>query len=207
MMKEHQTEQVKNAELASAKAMAELDALKNQLDPHFMFNSLNSLAYLIDTDPAKAKLFTENLAEVYRYILAQKDYNLVTLEDEFAFLGKYAALLRLRFGKAIEINKNFNSTTIHDFMLPPVSAFIALENAVKHNEVSEQFPLTFDLTVTNGFLIIRNRIREKRSIQHSSGIGLKNLNDRFRILTGKEIRAGKEESDFVIHLPLMPIAG
>ncbi len=205
MVKEHQTEQLKNAELSSAKAMAELDALKNQLDPHFMFNSLNSLSYLIDTDPVKAKLFTENLAEVYRYILAQKDYNLVTLEDEFAFLGKYAALLRLRFGKAIDIRKQFNGTTTQEFLLPPVSAFVALENAVKHNEVSEQFPLCFDLSVVNNYLIIRNRVREKRSIQHSSGIGLKNLNERFRILTGKEIKAGKEEEDFVIRLPLTPM--
>jgi sensor histidine kinase YesM len=205
MVKEQQTEQLKNAELTSAKAVAELDALKNQLDPHFMFNSLNSLSYLIETDPSKARLFTENLAEVYRYILAQKDYNLVTLEDEFAFVAKYAALLRLRFGRAIDIRKHFNGTTTQEFLLPPVSAFVALENAVKHNEVSEQFPLTFDLMVTDNCLVIRNKIREKRSIQHSSGIGLKNLNERFRILTGRGISAGKEDSDFVIRLPLTPL--
>lgn len=204
-VKEHQSEQLKNAELSRAKAVAELDALKNQVDPHFMFNSLNSLAFLIDTDPAKAKLFTENLADVYRYILAQKDYNLVTLEDEFSFVGKYAELLQLRFGKAIEIRKHFNGTTGQEYLLPPVSAFVALENAVKHNEVSEQYPLLFDLSLQDSCLVIRNRIREKRSIQHSSGIGLKNLSERFRILTGKEVKAGKEKDDFVIHLPLTPI--
>jgi sensor histidine kinase YesM len=205
IVKEHQGEQLKNAQLSQAKAVAELDALKNQLDPHFMFNSLNSLSYLIETDPEKAKLFTENLAGVYRYILAQKDYNLVTLDDEFSFVGKYAALLRLRFGAAIEIRKDFNGTTGQEFLLPPVSAFVALENAVKHNEVSEKFPLHLELSLHGACLVIKNRIRQKRSIRASTGIGLKNLNERFRILTGQPIRTSREDGYFIIYLPLMPI--
>ncbi|MEJ0055332.1 MAG: histidine kinase [Bacteroidota bacterium] len=171
MMKEQQGEQIKNAELSSAKATAELEALKNQLDPHFMFNSLNSLSYLISIDPEKAKLFTENLAEVYRYILAQKDHHLVLLEDEFIFLNTYAELLRLRFGKAIEIQNEVTFTDEKQFLIPPVSAFVALENAVKHNEVSESYPLLLHIHLENDTLVISNKIREKKSIQHSSGSG------------------------------------
>jgi sensor histidine kinase YesM len=204
-VKEHQGEQLRNAELSSARAVAELDALKNQLDPHFMFNSLNSLSYLISIDPARAKLFTEHLAEIYRYILAQKDYNLVPLEDEFAFVNKYTELLQLRFGNAFHIRKDFNGTTEKEFLVPPVSAFVALENAVKHNEVSEIHPLILEMSLSRGQLVIKNAIREKRSIQHSSGIGLKNLNERFRILTGKEITSTKENGSFIISLPLVPL--
>ena len=204
-VKEHQGEQFKNAELSRAKAVAELDALKNQLDPHFMFNSLNSLSYLISIDPSKAKRFTEDLAEVYRYILAQKDHNLVLLEDEFIFVNKYAELLELRFGNALEIKKEFNGTLEKEFLVPPVSAFVAFENAVKHNELSEAYPLTLHMTLENGQLVIKNKIREKRSIQHSSGIGLKNLNERFKILTGKEVITIKEKGSFIIRLPLVPL--
>src|SRR5687768_4382358 len=100
MVKEQQSEQLKNADLSRAKAEAELAALKNQIDPHFMFNSLNSLSYLISTDQSKAAAFTENLAEVYRYILSQKDRTLVLLEDELDFTDQYTALLDLRFGNA-----------------------------------------------------------------------------------------------------------
>ncbi|MBL0740086.1 sensor histidine kinase [Chryseolinea lacunae] len=203
MVKEQQGEQVRNAQLSKAKAEAELEALKNQIDPHFMFNSLNSLAYLIDTHPATAKLFTENLADVYRYILSQKDRSLVQLEDEFAFLEKYAELLRLRFGKALELQKHFNGTTEKDFLLPPISAFVAFENAVKHNEISERTPLCIAFRVEHDVLFIQNSLQPKRTLQHSSHIGLKNLNERFRIIVGKEITVTKSGDSFVVGLPLL----
>jgi len=205
MVKEQQSEQVKNAELSRAKAEAELEALKNQIDPHFMFNSLNSLSYLISTDPGKAKLFTENLAEVYRYILAHKEQTLVLLEDEFQFMDQYAELLRLRFGAALHIRKNFNGSTLKSFLIPPISAFVALENAVKHNEISERTPLEVFISVENESLLIGNVLQQKRSIQHSSKIGLKNLDERFKIIAGKGIHAVQVDNQFVVTLPLIPL--
>jgi sensor histidine kinase YesM len=205
MMKEQQGEQVKNAELSRAKAEAELSALKNQIDPHFMFNSLNTLSYLITNDVDKAFKFTENLAEVYRYILMQKDQTLVLLEDELSFTLKYTDLLHLRFGDALQIRKNFNGSTEKDFLIPPTSVFVAFENAVKHNELSEGKPLQIDVDVRQGNLFIMNTIQERRMLQHSSKIGLKNLNDRFKMITGKEITAGREENKFIISFPLVPV--
>jgi sensor histidine kinase YesM len=205
MMKEQQGEQVKNAELSRAKAEAELSALKNQIDPHFMFNSLNTLSYLITNDADKAFKFTENLADVYRYILTQKDQTLVLLEDELSFTIKYTDLLHLRFGDALQIKKHFNGSTEKDFLIPPTSVFVAFENAVKHNELSEGKPLQIDVDVRQGNLFIINTIQERRTLQHSSKIGLKNLNDRFKIITGKEITAGREENKFVISFPLIPV--
>jgi sensor histidine kinase YesM len=205
MMKEQENEQVKNAELSRAKAEAELNALKNQIDPHFMFNSLNTLSYLITSDVGKASMFTENLAEVYRYILSQKDQSLVILEDELNFTKKYTDLLHLRFGDALHIKKSFNGTTEKSFLIPPTSVFVAFENAVKHNELSEQMPLRIEMEVRDENLFITNSIQLRKSIQHSSKIGLKNLEDRFRIVTGKHISAEQKKNNFVISLPLIPI--
>lgn len=206
MMKEQQNEQVKNAELSRAKAEAELNALKNQIDPHFIFNSLNTLSYLITSDVHKASMFTENLAEVYRYILSQKEQSLVTLEDELSFTQKYSDLLYLRFGNALRIKKNFNGSTEKNFLIPPTSVFIAFENAVKHNELTEKIPLQIEMDVRDGNLSISNTIQPKKTLQRSSRIGLKNLEDRFKIVTGMGIMAGQQKNKFVITFPLIPIS-
>src|SRR5688572_13982671 len=205
MVKEQQGEQLKNAQLSKAKAEAELEALRSQIDPHFMFNSLNSLSYLISTDTSKARLFTENLADVYRYILAQKDQSLVLLEDEFIFMDKYMQLVMLRFGKAFQIKRCFNGNTEKEFLIPPISAFVALENAVKHNEISEQKPFQLELSIDENSLVILNNLQPKRSIQHSSHISLRNLDERFKIITGKGIDVKKENNCFRVVMPLTPI--
>jgi sensor histidine kinase YesM len=205
MVKEQQNEQLKNAELLRSKAEAELAALKNQIDPHFMFNSLNSLSYLISSDAKKALQFTENLADVYRYILSQKDATLVLLGDELEFTHKYAELLHLRFGEAICFKKHFNGAADSIYLIPPTSVFIALENAVKHNEVSAENPLQVDIMLEDSRLVISNRIHLKKSLQHSSGIGLSNLNERFKIVTGHEIFSGTTGNLFHVKLPLIPL--
>ncbi|MEX2231004.1 MAG: histidine kinase [Cyclobacteriaceae bacterium] len=208
MVKEQQGEQLKNADLSRAKAEAELAALKNQVDPHFMFNSLNSLSYLISTDREKAAAFTGNLAEVYRYILSQKDRTLVLLEDELAFTNQYTALLHLRFGNALHFKRHFNGDLDKQFLIPPTSVFVALENAVKHNEISEKYPLQIDIDLKDKKLIISNKMRTKRNLQHSSGIGLKNLDERFKITTGEGITSGPVEGNiFQVTLPLTALTG
>ncbi len=205
MVKEQQNEFLKNARLEQAKAEAELAALKNQVDPHFMFNSLNTLAHLVKSDPVKALTFTEDLAEVYRYILSQKDQTLVLLEDELEFTRKYTDLLHLRFGNALIIKKEFNGTVGNKFLIPPTSVFIAFENAVKHNEISEKQPMFVYMDVQEGILHITNSIREKKQKAHSSRIGLKNLDERFRLVTGKGIHTLRKEESFIVQLPLTPI--
>ena len=206
MVKEQQGEQLKNADLSRARAEAELAALKNQIDPHFMFNSLNSLSYLISTDKAKAAVFTENLAEVYRYILSQKDRTLVLLEDELIFTHQYADLLHLRFGHALNFKRHFNGNLDRQFLIPPTSVFVALENAVKHNEISEKYPLQVDIDLKDKTLVISNAIRVKKNLAHASGIGLRNLDERFRITTGRGITSGMTHGNFFqVILPLIPL--
>lgn len=205
MVKEQQNEQIRNSELQRAKAEAELAALKNQIDPHFMFNSLNTLTHLIKVDSGKAFEFTENLAEVYRYILSQKDQTLVLLDDELDFTHKYTDLLHLRFGNALIIKKQFNGAAGKEFLIPPTSVFVAFENAVKHNEISEKLPMQIDVDVQGDWLVITNSIRERKTRAHSSRIGLKNLEERFKLVTGKAITAKREKTKFIVQLPLIPI--
>jgi LytS/YehU family sensor histidine kinase len=205
MVKEQQNEQIKNAELQRAKAEAELAALKNQIDPHFMFNSLNTLTYLIKSNPEIAFKFTEDLAEVYRYILSQKDQTLVLLDDELEFTHKYTDLLHLRFGNSLIIKKRFNGSAGKNFLIPPTSVFVAFENAVKHNEISEKNPMHIDVDVVENQLIITNSTRERKTRTHSSKIGLKNLDERFRLLTGKGIISEVSEDKFKVQFPLIPI--
>lgn len=203
MLKEQENEQLANARLLAAKVQAELVALRNQIDPHFMFNSLNSLSYLIVADQQKALRFTENLADIYRYILLQKDQSLVLLEDELTFAGKYIDLLSLRFGQALVVTRNFDPAREKEFLVPPISAFIAIENVIKHNEISGEEPLSVNLLLYDEFLAINNKVRHKRSIVHSAGIGLKNLDERFRIITGRGISTESRNGTFEVRLPLV----
>lgn len=205
MVKEQQNEQLRSSELERAKAEAELAALKNQVDPHFMFNSLNTLTHLIKVDSARALEFTENLAEVYRYILSQKDQTLVLLDDELDFTHKYTDLLHLRFGDALVIRKKFEDALGRQYLIPPTSVFVAFENAVKHNEISERHPMQIDVELIDGKLHIVNSVRERKKQDHSSGIGLKNLDDRFKLVTGTGITAGRENGSFIVQFPLTPV--
>lgn len=203
MVKEQENEQLVNARLQAAKVQAELTALRNQIDPHFIFNTLNSLTHLITTDSGKALRFTENLAAIYRYILAQKDRHLVPLEDEMEFIGRYLDLVALRFGRALAVDRHYDKGQEENRLIPPISAFVAVENIIKHNELSVDDPLVVSLSIEEDELTVKNRIHPKKSILHSQGIGLKNLDERFRIITGKSISSEHRDGAFVVRLPLV----
>jgi LytS/YehU family sensor histidine kinase len=128
------------------------------------------------------------------------------LDDEVAIMEKYVTLLRLRFGEALKMNLHLNGHSPQDFLIPPISAFVALENAIKHNEIAEQTPLEININIVGSMLSIRNKVQPKRSLQHSSHIGLANLEERFRIITGKGIQVTRENGCFQVDLPLTRIA-
>lgn len=206
LIKQRQEDMLKGEQLERARAQAELEVLKNQIDPHFMFNSLNSLSYLIDQNQAKARRFTESLAEVYRYILSNKDQELVILQDELAFLQKYTDLLKLRFGEALQVKIQLTEEERNQFLIPPISVFIALENVVKHNELSKSAPLEVDIAMQEAGLTIRNKIVMKKTLYHSTKIGLNNLKERFRITVGKEVSVSDGGAYFELILPLLKLS-
>lgn len=205
LIKQRESDLVKGEQLERAKVQAELEALKNQIDPHFMFNSLNSLSYLIEHHPGNAKLFSESLAEVYRYILSSKDQKLVLLEDELIFLREYISLLKLRFDKALQVMFEIREEAKTKFLIPPISIFIALENVVKHNEISKRRPLRVEIKQVDNSLWMVNDIRHKKNKPSSTKIGLNNLDERFKIIVGEGIDKVVDDEKFRLGLPMLEL--
>lgn len=206
LVKEAESEMVRRAELDRARIQAELDALKNQIDPHFMFNSLNTLSHLIEKHPEKAIQFNDHLADVYRYILSNKSRDLVLLSEEIAFLQDYYALIKIRFDQAVSFAINIHPSKYDQYLVPPISLQIPAENAIKHNEFSNEQPLEVTLTYRDDdTLLFSNPVSLKKQIRPSSGIGLENLNNRYNLITGKRIDARVVDKAFNVILPLVHI--
>lgn len=199
-------DKIKKEQLERAKAEAELQALKNQVDPHFVFNSLNTLSHLIETNPAKAQRFNDNLADVYRYMLSNKSRDLVLLKEEVAFLRDYFSLLQIRFEHAVQLHMRIPQTHLNNSLLPPICLQVLAENAIKHNDFSDTHPLMVTIESTDDVLIISNEIRKKAIKKPSSKIGLENLDERYKLLTGKAIEVKEEDGYFRVVLPLMWLA-
>ena len=205
LVKQAESDQLKKAQLERARVEAELQALKNQIDPHFIFNSLNTLSHLIEDKPAKARLFNDNLAEVYRYILQNKSRDLVLLREEMDFLEHYFLLLKIRFEHAVQLVAERDNTMFEQFLLPPISLQVLIENAIKHNEFSDEAPLVVNVSVKEEMLIISNEVRPKALRKPSSRIGLQNLDERYKLIVKKAIDITREGNLFVVQLPLLKI--
>jgi sensor histidine kinase YesM len=206
LVREAESEKLKKEQLERARAEAELEALKNQIDPHFIFNSLNTLSYLIEKDAVKAKRFNDNLADVYRYILQNKARELVLLHEEMVFLNDYFSLLKIRFEQAVQLQIGINQAMYDQYLIPPISLQILVENAIKHNEFTDAVPLVITIEMQNDELIIHNQVRKKILRKASSRIGLQNLGERYRLTTSKEISVTESAGDFTVALPILKIA-
>jgi sensor histidine kinase YesM len=205
LVQEAENEKLKKEQLERARAEAELEALKNQIDPHFIFNSLNTLSHLIEKDPSKARQFNDNLADVYRYILQNKARELVLLHEEMLFLTDYFSLLKIRFEQAVQLQNHVDPALYDQYLIPPISLQLLVENAIKHNEFSDAVPLVIDIDMQNDELIIHNQVRKKILRKASSRIGLHNLGERYKLTTSKEIRVTGSASDFTVSLPVLKI--
>lgn len=198
-------DKLQQEQLERAKAEAELEALKNQIDPHFIFNSLNTLSHLIEEKPEKAKQFNDHMADVYRYILQNKAKDLVLLRDEMEFMQDYFLLLKIRFEEALQLKIKVEEEVWDSHLIPPISLQVLLENAVKHNEFSEKLPMQVEIAFADDKLQVTNRIKEKQLRKPSSRIGLQNLEERYRLSTGKSITIEKDEIAFTVCLPILKI--
>lgn len=203
LIRSWESDKTRSESLERAKAQAELEALKNQIDPHFMFNSLNTLSHLIETEPAKARLFADDLAEVYRYILRNKERDLVLWNEEITFAEQYFSLLRIRFGEGVRLQVERGAAERDDLLLPPISLQVLLENAIKHNDFSPKRPLTVSVELLGSSAVVSNGVRRKRTPVPSSGIGLANLNERYRLITRKDITVEQDGERFRVTLPLL----
>jgi hypothetical protein len=204
LVKESESEMLKNEQLERAKAEAELQALKNQVDPHFMFNSLNTLSYLIDESPLKAKEFNEHLADVYRYILQNNTRDLVMVQEEVLFLQDYFSLQKIRYGDAVVL-KIVLPPEIMECIMPPISLQILAENAFKHNEFNIHNPLEITVYFEKGKIFVHNRLTKKTNSKTSSKLGLLNLQERYKLTTSLNIEVVEGKDSFIVSLPVLKI--
>ncbi|WP_318309044.1 2TM domain-containing protein [Flagellimonas crocea] len=200
--KYYKEKQVKEQKIIAGSASARFDALKNQLDPHFLFNSLNVLTSLIEEDPHQAQNFTTSLSKVYRYVLEQKNKDLVTVDEELKFARTYVRLLKMRFEDSIIFDIPDNSSQ-PEAKIVPLSLQLLLENAVKHNVVTSSRPLHIKVFEERGMLVVSNNLQEKQVVKKSSGVGLQNIKQRYQILTDREMVIKKSEKDFSVFLPML----
>ncbi len=197
-----QENKVKEQKIIAGTASAKFDALKNQLDPHFLFNSLNVLTSLIEEDSVQAQKFTTSLSKVYRYVLEQKNKDLVTVDEELEFARTYVRLLKMRFEDSIIFHIPDHSNN-PEAKIVPLSLQLLLENAVKHNVVTSKRPLQIKVFERNGMLCVSNNLQEKQVVKKSSGVGLHNIQQRYQILTDKKVIINKTASEFSVQLPML----
>ncbi|MGX1929284.1 2TM domain-containing protein [Flagellimonas sp. 2504JD4-2] len=197
-----QKKEVKKQKIIAGTASARFDALKNQLDPHFLFNSLNVLTSLIEEDQDQAQKFTTSLSKVYRYVLEQKNKDLVTVDEELNFARTYVRLLKMRFEDSI-VFEIPEKSSMPDAKIVPLSLQLLLENAVKHNVVTSSKPLHLKVVEEDGMLVVRNNLQEKQVVKKSSGVGLQNIKQRYGILTDREVGISKTNTEFSVGLPML----
>ena len=184
-----------------AAAEAQIEALKAQLDPHFMFNSLNTLTELVEINSAQSLEFLKDFGQVYRYVLQTREHESVTLQEELDFADSYLFLLKTRFGEALQVEKNVTESDLNKH-LPPMTLQLLLENAVKHNVLTASKPLRVRLSSDGQWLSVQNNLQPKSSKPYSSGIGLKNITERVLRLTQREPVIENGDGVYTVKIPL-----
>jgi LytS/YehU family sensor histidine kinase len=184
--------------------ISQLEALRSQVNPHFLFNSLNTLASLIPEDPKRAVGFVQELSKVYRNVLEQKEQQVITLEEELNHLQSYLFLAGQRFGESLQITIEVAPENRRLFIVP-LSLQILAENAIKHNIVSRNKPLIIEIHASPGHISVRNNLQSKSGKLEGTGTGLQNIRERFRLTFGKDIDVSQTDTSFMVTLPLVLI--
>lgn len=178
------------------------DRLKNQVNPHFLFNSLNTLASLVYKDQEKASSFIRQMARVYRYVLENRDKEIVTLAEELNFLDGFISLVKIRFEEAFFFENKVEESFL-DRCIPPMTLQLLIENALKHNIVSPSKPLTLKLFIQDDYLIAQNNLQLKLTPEISTKTGLENIRNRYGFLTRKPVRVQNLTQIFQVEVPLL----
>jgi len=181
---------------------AQLQNLKNQINPHFLFNNLSVLSSLVYKDQDKAVDFINQLSKVYRYILDNRNSELVTLQNELIFIESYIYLLQIRFDKNIQFKIEIEHQS-NQMMIPPLALQILVENAIKHNEISSELPLHIHIYTQEKFLYIVNDLQLRSNKEPSSHTGLQNIKDRYKHFTNEEVQVSDVNHQFKVIIPLL----
>ena len=191
-----------NAMMQKAYTQTQFANLQNQLNPHFLFNSIASLSSLIYENQDLAAKFLEHLAKVYRYVLEHKEQNLVSLQTELDFIKNYLFLLQTRFDKALQISFRVNAEALGK-QIVPVTLQILLENATKHNVMTEAKPLLLSIFSTEQYLVIENNLQKKNIVETSNKLGLSHLKNLYAFLSPLPFLVEENETSFLVKIPLL----
>jgi two-component system, LytTR family, sensor kinase len=202
-IREYKSKQLEAEELKRISTQAQLQSIKNQVNPHFLFNNLNVLSGMVIKDNPDANKFIEEFAKVYRYILNSQDKELIPLQTELDYIKPYIFLLQKRFPESISIDLSIPDK-YYSYYIVPAALQMLIENAIKHNIVSKARPLQINLSA-NGreVLTVKNNLQPKQLPENSSQIGLKNISQRYELITGKNIEVKKDENSFSVVIPLI----
>jgi two-component system LytT family sensor kinase len=196
-------------QLARQQVESQLEGLRNQVNPHFLFNSLNTLTWLIADDADKAIRFVRQLSKVYRYVLESRDSRIIVLSEELDFMKSYVFLLKERFGPNLRVNME-GLESFSQLAIVPLSLQMLFENAIKHNVISAHKPLTIEVfgqinPSGDPMLVMRNNLQQKKQVMESTGVGLENIRERYRILAGREVEVIVSPQYFTVALPLLTL--
>jgi two-component system, LytTR family, sensor kinase len=188
--------------LKSESLKAQLDALKTQVNPHFLFNNLNTLTAIIPDTPDQAIEFVQQMSKVYRHILEVQDEKTIALKDELDVLKAYGFLLKTRFGDNLDIEIDVPEEKMQQ-QIVPLSLQLLMENAIKHNIVSAAKPLTIKVFAENGHLVVSNNLQIKNQLIESTGIGLQNIRNRYKLFGDDDVRVDESGDSFTVSIPLI----
>jgi sensor histidine kinase YesM len=191
------TEQLKRENLQT-----QLESLKAQVNPHFLFNSLNSLSSLISEDSEKAEKFLDELSKVYRYLLRNNEDDLTTLSEELQFIQSYYHLLKTRYGESLQVQSLIDEKYL-DYQIPPLTLQMLVENAVKHNRMMKENPLKIVLKSSGDKLIVVNNLQRKVRQVSSNRVGLGNIAKKYKLLEQESIIVKEDEFEFTVVIPLI----
>ncbi len=193
---------VKAAQLEREKSQVQFDNLKNQLNPHFLFNALTSLNSLIYENQGLASQFLQHLSKVYRYVLQNKDKNFVALQTELDFIQNYVFLLRTRFEHALTVTFAIHDS-VRDKAIVPVTLQILIENALKHNVVDKDRPLSIKIETVDDYLVVSNNLQVRKLVETSNKQGLDNLRSLYSFLTDRPVKVVADDVSFAVSVPLV----
>ena len=204
LLRDWESDRMRSARLEQARLQTELESLGREVDPHFLFNNLNALVHLVDQQSAAAPSFIRTLSATYRYVLECRGRTLVPLSDELEALERHRALAHIRYAGGVRLALDVPQDDAVRLFLPPVSLAELFQNALKHNTVGPADPLHIRVRVEDTTLVFENDLRPGPGTAASTGIGLDNLKERFRIATGRAAVWAVETDRFVVRLPLVP---
>lgn len=197
--------EIRAKQLMQENAVAQFEALKNQISPHFLFNSLSILSSLVHIDANLSERFIDQLSRAYRYILEHKDNETVSLKTELEFLRSYAFLLKIRFEHKFDVHVSITDQEAEKYQIAPLTLQLLIENCVKHNRMSLEDPLIVSIQIEDDHLVVVNPLRPRSELEKvkSTGIGLTNIKNRYQLLTKSPVHVAEVDELFTVKIPLI----